>query len=53
MFDFIQSLVNGTPMEKGIVVMLGGMIGVFIVLIIFYFLIRLINKVFPYKADEN
>lgn len=52
MLDFITNLVNGTKMEKGIVVMFGGMLGVFLVLIVFYFLIKLITKLFPYKSEE-
>jgi hypothetical protein len=32
--------------------MLGGMLGVFLVLIVFYFLIKLITKLFPYKSEE-
>lgn len=51
MFDFLINPVNGTPFEKGVAVMLGGMLGVFIVLIIFYFLIKLITRLFPYKPE--
>lgn len=53
MIGFIERLMNGSLIEKGILVMLGGMLGVFIVLIIFYFLIKLLIRVFPYKPDEN
>ena len=53
MFGFIESLMNGSNIEKGILVMLGGMLGVFIVLIIFYFLIKLLVGLFPYKPEEG
>ena len=53
MFDFIEKMMNGSNIEKGILVMLGGMLGVFIVLIIFYFLVKLLMKVFPYKPEEG
>ncbi len=51
MFGFIERLINGTNFEKGILVMLSGMLGVFIVLIVFFFLIRILVKVFPYKPE--
>lgn len=50
MFD---SLINGSNIGKGLFVTFGGMSGVFIVLIIFYFIIRLFTKLFPYKPEEN
>lgn len=53
MFGFIEKLMNGSNIEKGILVMLGGMLGVFIVLIIFYFLIKVLTKVFPYNPEES
>ncbi len=53
MFGFIENFMNGSNMEKGVLVMLGGMLGVFIVLIIFFFLIKLLVKLFPYKPEEN
>ena len=40
-------------LQNGLWVTLGGMLGVFIVLIIFFFLIKLFIKIFPYKAEEN
>ena len=51
MFDFIQNLAKGTGFEKGLIVTIGGMLGVFIVLILFYFLIRLMKRLFPYKPE--
>lgn len=48
----IQSLINGTNFEKGIVVTIFGMLGVFVVLIAFYFMIRLLTKILPYKSEE-
>lgn len=48
----IQSLINGTNFEKGIVVTIFGMLGVFVVLIVFYFMIRLLTKILPYKSEE-
>lgn len=51
MFGFLESLINGGPVNQGILVMAGGMLGVFIVLIIFYFLIKLLTRVFPYKPE--
>ena len=52
MTDFIQNLVNGTTMEQGIFVTIFGMFGVFLVLILFYFIIRLLTKILPYKQEE-
>lgn len=52
MAGFIQSLINGTKIEQGIFVTIGGMLGVFLVLILFYFLIKLLTKLFPYKLEE-
>lgn len=52
MTGFIQDLINGTKMEQGIFVTIFGMFGVFLVLILFFFLIRLLTKLFPYKQEE-
>jgi len=49
----IESLINGSNMEKGIVVTIFGMLGVFIVLILFYLMIRLLIKLLPYKQEEE
>jgi Oxaloacetate decarboxylase, gamma chain. len=51
MFNFIQDLAKGTGFEKGLIVTIGGMLGVFIVLIIFYFMIKLFSRLFPYKPE--
>jgi Na+-transporting methylmalonyl-CoA/oxaloacetate decarboxylase gamma subunit len=52
MAELIQNLMNGTKMQHGIFVTIFGMAGVFVVLIIFFFLIRLLTKIFPYKQEE-
>lgn len=51
MTGFIQNLMNGSKMEQGIFVTIFGMFGVFLVLILFYFLIVLLGKLFPYKPE--
>lgn len=48
-----NALMNGSDFGKAIIVTLIGMLGVFFVLIVFYLLIRLFTKVFPYKPEEN
>lgn len=53
MFNFIEAWINGSNFEKGIVVTLGGMLGVFLVLIMFFFIIKLFMAIFPYKPEEN
>lgn len=40
-------------MEKGLFVTLVGMTGVFIVLILFYFVIKGFSRLFPYKPEED
>jgi len=52
MASFLENLVNGSNIGKGIFVTIFGMLGVFIVLILFYFMIRLLTKVLPYKQEE-
>lgn len=52
MTGFIQNLMNGTKLEQGIFVTIFGMFGVFLVLILFYFIIRLLTKILPYKQEE-
>jgi Na+-transporting methylmalonyl-CoA/oxaloacetate decarboxylase gamma subunit len=44
---------GGFSLKDGILVMIGGMSGVFFVLLLFYILIKLIVKLFPYKPEEN
>lgn len=51
MTDFIEYFTNGSRMGPGILVTIGGMLGVFIVLILFYLVIRLLTKLFPYKPE--
>ena len=36
----------------GLYVTAFGMIGVFVVLILFFFMIKLLTKIFPYKQEE-
>jgi len=50
---FLGRLLNGAPLEKGIVVMIGGMLGVFLVLTLFYSLIRDLARLFPYKPGDG
>lgn len=40
-------------LTNGLWVTLGGMLGVFVVLILFFFLIKLFTKIFPYKPEDN
>ncbi len=49
----LDSLINGTNIEKGLFVTIVGMLGVFIVLILFYLVIRGFSKLFPYKPEED
>jgi hypothetical protein len=53
MNELISMASNGTIFEKGLIVTLLGMLGVFFVLIVFYFLIILLQKVFPYKTANT
>jgi Na+-transporting methylmalonyl-CoA/oxaloacetate decarboxylase gamma subunit len=53
MLDFMNSLINGTNIQKGVIVTIGGMFGVFVVLILFYFTIRILNRLFPYKGEDG
>ena len=53
MLDFLNNLMNGSNIQKGIVVTIGGMLGVFLVLILFYFAIRIMTKLFPYKGEDG
>lgn len=39
--------------SQGFLVMLYGLIGVFSVLILFYIMIVILNKVFPYKEENE
>lgn len=54
MFENVASLSN---IEKGLILMGFGVTGVFLVLIIFFFLIKLLEKAFPgnneaFKSDS-
>jgi len=43
----LDSLINGSDIEKGLFVTLFGMLGVFLVLILFYVIIKLFSETFP------
>ena len=49
----LDSLINGTDFEKGLFVTLVGMIGVFVVLILFYLIIRLFSGHLLEKAKTE
>lgn len=51
MAEFFERLINGTRIGPGIVVTIAGMAGVFLVLILFYLIIRLLTKLFPYNPE--
>lgn len=53
MLDFINKMINGSNFQKGILVTTGGMLGVFLVLILFYFAIRIMTGLFPYKGEDT
>ena len=46
----LESLINATPIQKGLFLMAAGIAGVFAVLIIFYVLIKVLQRVFPEKG---
>lgn len=48
----LESFVNGTIFEKALIVMLIGMSGVFIILLLFYFLIKALGK-WPGKKERG
>lgn len=49
----IENLRNASEFAQGFFVMICGIGGVFLVLILFFFLIRLLLKVFPEKNDAE
>lgn len=49
----LETLINGSNMDKGLFVTLIGMLGVFFVLILFYLVIKGFSKLFPYKPEED
>lgn len=53
MLEFINNLINGSDIQKGIVVTIGGMLGVFLVLILFYLAIAAMTRLFPYKGEDG
>ncbi|MCX7843597.1 MAG: OadG family protein [Clostridia bacterium] len=44
---------SASLIEKGLFIMLVGIAGVFSVLIVFFLLIKLLERVFPVKAEEE
>lgn len=49
----LENLINGTVFQKSLFVMIFGIVGVFFVLILFYIMIRLVTKLFPYKNNDE
>jgi len=49
----IENMIGASNLQKGLFVMLVGVVGVFIVLILFYFLIRFLGWIFPVKDTED
>ena len=49
--NLIKNLTNPDIMGPGLLVTLGGMLGVFAVLILFYLIIMLLTRLFPYKSE--
>lgn len=45
----MDNIINAPIMQKGLFIMLAGIVGVFTVLLIFYLLIKAISILFPYK----
>lgn len=45
----VENLINATTLEKGLFIMAAGVTGVFVVLILFYLLIKVITRLFPEK----
>lgn len=40
-------------MDQGLMLMLYGLTGVFTVLMVFYFIIKILVKIFPYKIKQE
>ncbi len=49
----LNSIKNYSDLQKGFVVMAVGIAGVFFVLIVFFFLIKLLLKLFPAKSEDG
>jgi hypothetical protein len=47
-----ESIINATNLQKGFFVMATGIVGVFIVLVLFFFLIKCLQLLFPAKDNE-
>ena len=48
----LEYFISASNMQKGLFVMLVGILGVFLVLVIFFFLIKVLQKVFPFKKEN-
>ncbi len=53
MLEFINNMISGSNIQKGILVTIGGMLGVFLVLIFFYLAIVAMTRLFPYKGEDG
>lgn len=49
----MDNLLGASDLQKGLLVMATGISGVFIVLILFYFMIKILIKLFPYKKPSD
>lgn len=49
----IENLINSTNITKALFVMGAGIGGVFIVLILFFFMIKLLARIFPDKTEPE
>jgi Na+-transporting methylmalonyl-CoA/oxaloacetate decarboxylase gamma subunit len=49
----IENMIHATNMQKGFFVMLIGILGVFTVLVVFFFLIKGLEKMFPEKEAQK
>ena len=49
----IEAVKNGPIFNKALFVMAAGMLGVFIVLVVFYFCIKFLERAFRPAADED
>ena len=49
----LDNLINGTDLQKGLFIMIFGLIGVFLVLVIFFIMIKLMSRLFPHNKTEE
>ncbi len=52
-YNMLELLKNASNMEKGLYVMVVGLIGVFSVLILFFLLIKVLEKLFPQEGTSE